>query len=154
MIRYVICMQCAYTFVQNYRMNGISQDLFIYVNTILSKATFLFKLLALVPLIKLDHFMVKDAFFFRQPTNWSKSSLSAFDSTLLFTVSSPLTVVNDWLIQIHYTNKLFFFKHTDTITILFLLSCSQVISNLAPRVSLLPGPRFRGRKEESPWERG
>lgn len=45
-------------------MNGISQDLFIYVNTILSKATFLFKLLALVPLIKLDHFMVKGAFFF------------------------------------------------------------------------------------------
>ena len=45
-------------------MNGISQDLFINVNTVLSKSTFLFKLLALVPLVKLDHFMVKDAFFF------------------------------------------------------------------------------------------
>ena len=42
----------------------ISQDLFINVNTVLSKSTFLFKLLALVPLVKLDHFMVRDAFFF------------------------------------------------------------------------------------------
>lgn len=69
-------------------MNGISQDLFIYVNTILSKATFLFKLLALVPLIKLDHFMVKGAFFFdNQQTGrnhlWVHSTRHSF---LLFQV--------------------------------------------------------------------
>lgn len=79
-------------------MNGISQDLFIYVNTVLSRSTFLFKLLALVPLIKLDHFTVKDGFFSTTSKPVEIISVSAFDSTLLFTVSSPHTVVNDCLI--------------------------------------------------------
>jgi len=102
----------------------VSQDLFIYVNTVLSKSTFLFKLLALVPLIKLDHFMVKDAFFFH---NQQTGRNHLFECIRLDTpfYCFKSAYCGEWLVNLDTLHKqTFFWKHTDTITILFLFSCS------------------------------
>lgn len=91
-------------------MNGISQDLFINVNTVLSKSTFLFKLLALVPLVKLDHFMVKDAFFFdNQQTGRNHLSECIQLDTPFYCFKSAYC--GEWLFNLDTLHKQTFFEN-------------------------------------------
>ena len=145
-------------------MNGISQDLFICVNTVLSKSTFLFKLLALVPLIKLDHFTVKDAIFFdnQQIGRNHLSECIRLDITFNCFKSA---YCGEWLFKFRYTTQRYnhhFFSLQLLVGDQYLAYHLQAANHcaweaffhLAPRVSFLARPRFRERKEERPWERG
>lgn len=133
-------------------MNGISQDLFICVNTVLSKSTFLFKLLALVPLIKLDHFTVKDAIFFdnQQIGRYHLSECIRLDITFNCFKSA---YCGEWLFKFRYTTQTNFFQNLPIQSPLFFSSAARrwSVLGLSPpsSQSLCMGSIFQPRPKGS-----